>query len=514
MGKIVALFAFLNMIVKCRLTAQKSLTLVLSIKIFLLIVLYCSQVYAENIDNITFIQKVKSKVEDPLPPLTEVIPGYTPHSGNAPSLVVADFNSDRENEIPWGQAIGRIIRRKIMFIPHVILRMPNPLTLRHDAWQKGISDDEVLRSIESVRLVGKRLGIENALTGEVKINAQSFEINLVIKKLPSGQTYKTLHYSGDVANLPETFTKITLNVYEALGVTIGKMSNVYISKKTPSNFEHLKIFAQILKDIKGKSRQEAWEIVKAIDKYEINMPAAAALYAYYMEPDKDLNVYAKKLENIASKFPGDIGIESIVTVFLGYKNKEDLKWKKIRKFQKIIRENPDDPNMMISYGDFLASCGYPRAALTVTMETLKRWPDLYRAWWNMSYAVIEYIVQERGTRYWIDVPFKAKRMFYPLKNLAYEGVNKALEYNQYAGGLWNLKMRTIGEYSPELIDCFYRAIELEPHNKDVYATALNFSLPQWGGSIEAQKQIWDLAVKNNHGEPWLEEIRKEYMKKP
>jgi len=64
-----------------------------------------------------------------------------------------------------------------------------------------------------------------------------------------------------------------------------------------------------------------------------------------------------------------------------------------------------------------------------------------------------------------------------------------------------------------MLACFRRAIQIDPHYKDAYASALNFSLPQWGGSCEAQQEIWELAVKNNPGQPWLKEIREKYMKR-
>lgn len=473
-----------------------------------------SETFAENVDPFRFIEEVKSKVEDPLPPLSEVIPGYTLPSAEVPSLIVADLASDREDEMPWGEAIGRIIRRKIMFAPRVLLRMPDIFTVRADAQQSGMPDKDVLRSLESAKIVGSRLGIKNSLTGNVKIHGSTYEMNLELRRLPSGQPYKTFRYTGAVSELPRTFTALTVDVYKTLGVSLDEKSRNYISKETPANFEQLKLFAEVLQDLKGKSGQEAREIAKTIISRHIDTQAAVALYVYYMEPDKNLMTYLGQLEGIADKFPADVGFELMVAKYMGYKDTTVLKLRKINKFQKIIRENPLDPNAMIAYGDFLASSGYTLAALTVCMETLKRWPDQYRAWWNMAYAVMEYIGQARGTKFWNDVPEKAKRMFYPLKDLADKAVNKSLEYNVDNENLWILKMQTIGGYSPELIECFHRAMKLAPHNQYVYSTALNYSLPQWGGSIEAQAQIWDLAVKNNPGAPWLEEVRKNYMKEP
>jgi hypothetical protein len=493
---------------------QKVMLLLISVLMITVSVSCCSETFAGNIDSLRFIQEVKSKVEDPLPPLSEVLPGYSRPSAEVPSLIVADLTSDKEEEMPWGSAIGRVIRRKLMFAPRILLRMPSVYTGRADGWQQGMSDKDVLRSLESLKLAGRRLGIRNALTGDVKIDGQTYEINIELRSLPSGQSYKTFHYSGDVSRLPDTFATLTIDVYRALGVKLDEKSLTYINKKTPESFEHLKIFAQTLKDLKGKSAKEAREIVKIITKKQINTQAALALYAYYLEPDKDLNAYVRELEDMAAKFPEDAGMESIVAVYMGYKDSEELKRKKIRKFQKIIRENPDDPSNMIDYSEFLSYCGNTRAALTVSLEVLKRWPDLYRTWWSVAFAIMEYNWQERGTNYWVDVPEKAKRMFYPIKSLADKAVNRAMEYNAGIANLWILKMRTIGEYSPQLINSFHRAADLSPHNKEVYDTALCFSRPQWGGSSEIQERIWNLAAKNNPGQPWLEEIRKKHIKKP
>lgn len=298
-------------------TKQKGMVLLISVLLITVSVACCSETFAENINPLRFIQEVKSRVEDPLPPLSEVLPGYSRPSAEVPSLIVADLTSNKEDEMPWGEAIGRVIRRKIMFAPRILLRMPSVHTGRADGWQQGMPDKDVLRSLESIKLAGRRLGIKNALTGNVKIDGRTYEMDMELRNLPSGQSHKTFHYSGDVSRLSDTFAALTIDVYRALGVKLDEKSLTYVYKKTPESFEHLKILAQTLKDLKGKSAQEAREIVKTIARRQINTQAALALYAYYLEPDEDLNAYLRKLDDIAAKFPEDAGFESIVAVYMG-----------------------------------------------------------------------------------------------------------------------------------------------------------------------------------------------------
>ncbi len=472
-----------------------------------------SLAYADQLEPKGFISEIKELLEDPLPPLTNVLPGYSRPSEQAPTLVVADLTSENEDTMPWGNAIGRVLRRKIMFAPKILLYMPDIHVLRDDAWKYGMPERDVLRSLESLQLIGQRLGIKNALTGHIEIQEPRFKLDMSLRRLPSGEIYKNLHYSGDVSQLPETLSIIAIEIYKSLGVRIDQKAKDYLLLKNPVTFNDIKDFTHILLEIRNKPRVEAFAIVKRFMDKGVHLPAASALYLYYMEPDKDLRSYLKRLDGVAASFPEDVGIELTVASYMGYKDAPDLVKEKIRRFQKIIRENPQDPSAMIKFTDFLASYGYTLAALVVSIETLERWPDQYRAWWNMSYALVEYAWQLRGIKFWAEVPEKGKRMFPPLKDLADKAVDKALTYNHDNANLWVQKMGTIASYTSELLECFHRAIQLDPHNRNAYAAALNFSLPQWGGSYEAQEEVWKLALKNNAGQSWLEEIRKKYMKK-
>ncbi len=71
-------------------------------------------------------------------------------------------------------------------------------------------------------------------------------------------------------------------------------------------------------------------------------------------------------------------------------------------------------------------------------------------------------------------------------------------------------MLTQRGYTYELRKLFKYTTELEPHNSRPYDIALNFYSKKWGGSNRAQKQLLELAIKNNPNSEWVEEIRKKW----
>jgi hypothetical protein len=72
-------------------------------------------------------------------------------------------------------------------------------------------------------------------------------------------------------------------------------------------------------------------------------------------------------------------------------------------------------------------------------------------------------------------------------------------------------MLTLGGYSDEFMQAYRRAIALEPKNRRAYELALNYSLPQWGGSREVQNEIWTEARKQINDPAWLERMRATYL---
>lgn len=72
-------------------------------------------------------------------------------------------------------------------------------------------------------------------------------------------------------------------------------------------------------------------------------------------------------------------------------------------------------------------------------------------------------------------------------------------------------MYTLGSYSKEFMDAFEAAIRLDPTDRRAYEMAINYTLPQWGGSLDAQDEVLALAEKNMADKTWHEYIHKMYV---
>ncbi len=54
---------------------------------------------------------------------------------------------------------------------------------------------------------------------------------------------------------------------------------------------------------------------------------------------------------------------------------------------------------------------------------------------------------------------------------------------------------------------FRRAAELDPHSRRLYQIAFNYARPQWGGSLDDLREIYDVAKQNNPDADWPREVR-------
>jgi tetratricopeptide (TPR) repeat protein len=297
-------------------------------------------------------------------------------------------------------------------------------------------------------------------------------------------------------------------------VKLDRTSRNYLSKLTPETSRELEQFVLLLAGLAKEKGNQSFYLVQQFMDRRVNLPAAAALYVYYLDSGKDLNAYLKRLDEMAGHFPSDAGIQLSVATAVGYKAIGTLRKDMIKRLQTLVKENPNDSTVIANLAELLNDDGRYLEAIALCEEAVKRWPDRYRVWWAAAYILDSYASDVRGIKFWSEVPPKGKRMWRPLRDLAYRAVNRAIELHPYVSNLWVEKINAIAAYSEEMMTCFYKAIEYGPNNKRAYRAGLNYTLPQWGGSVKAQQEVWNLAVKNNPNAPWLEELRREYMKKP
>ena len=108
--------------------------------------------------------------------------------------------------------------------------------------------------------------------------------------------------------------------------------------------------------------------------------------------------------------------------------KHEVSWR-LDKMRKLVVANPNDPTIMFNYADALIKNGETYEGIAIMLETVQRWPEQYRVWWSLGWALNRHAWQVRGNSVWREVPKRAQQEFTALSLLADKVVDKALELN-------------------------------------------------------------------------------------
>ena len=182
----------------------------------------------------------------------------------------------------------------------------------------------------------------------------------------------------------------------------------------------------------------------------------------------------------------------------------------INGLRELAIANPDDPMIVLNFAAAMGNDGNTLDALAVMSEAVKRWPDHYRMWWNYAWLLNTHAWQVRGHKFWNEVPEFARKRFKLMSHLGNQAVDRTLSLHPKNGGIWILKLNTLGGisgYSDELMQAFDDAVAVAPHEETIYGNALNYSLDQWGGNAAARRRIIRLAEENNPDAAWPEMMR-------
>lgn len=451
----------------------------------------------------SFIRKLETAIEDPIPPLPEVLPGYSSRPIPPMGVVVADFETRNETQRYWGMAIGHILRWELLSADKPALRVPDFNTYYQDATGPGISQSNIGRSVTSANLVAKRLGLSHLLTGTVAIAAEKFDLEISLRKAETAELVETYRLIGPLNQLPQSLNSILQRTANALGASIAASDGVPFSSQT------LVKIAEAFTD----DRDERKVRMRKLWLDGIASPLIAAHYLRHFDVGNDLDDYFQRIEQVREMFSGEPGIDFIVARYIGYRDRPKLYDTKVARLKKIATNRPHDPAPMLVLCDTLAENGYTLDAITIGRELVSRHPENYRAWWSLGEALLNHAWQLRGTNFWKDVPPKGQRQFPILKDLGGRAMDKALALNESNSRLWSAKMWAIGNYNSEFIEAFETATRLDPKNRHAYQMAINYTLPQWGGSFDAQDDVLALARKNIEDDQWHDYIQRTYIGK-
>jgi hypothetical protein len=153
------------------------------------------------------------------------------------------------------------------------------------------------------------------------------------------------------------------------------------------------------------------------------------------------------------------------------------------------------------------------AALALSLAVYRAWPDSYRSWWQMGYALEHYGWMIRGVGYWNEVPRVGRRGFPVMISWANEFNRATLERHPDAAAVWTNRMRTAKlNDDDDWVQIFERAAEVAPSHRQLYYDAMNYALDQWGGTHALREHIQATAIAKNPDADWAKDLVERYEK--
>ena len=462
-------------------------------------------------------EQIRAEFGDELYPMSTVLPGYQRPRSEAPRVVVADFRVSDAGLQDWSRAISEILTYRIQYAPGVRLYMPAPYYRHVDAGITEEIDRPLLTDPADFGHLRQSLGIEYVLTGEMT-RGENDVLRVELVTTDSGKVVAKKGWRFDQKRLPDVLVLVSKWIYEALGVDLSAEEIAYLEDKSNIDPDAISAFVDNYAAIYRLEGRVKAEKVAQLREAHPGMTLLAVYEMHTRSHSRNLEEAYQNLEANAAlreRFSGNAGValESFRVMEVEALPKHDVT-RNLDNLSKLVVQNPQDPTFMIVYADALTDNGDAFKGLSVLIETVERWPQQYRAWWSLGWALNQLAWQIRGEGYWRDVPERAQEEFVLLSEYADTAIGKALSLNPRQPMLWSMKLNTLGSlhgYSDELMETFNQAVIAAPHNSVVYKNALHYSTANWGGHAGARKHIIDTAEKHNPGEAWVENLRKRHV---
>ena len=390
----------------------------------------------------------------------------------------------------------------------------------------GTSDDKNknFSRKEQLSRVADRVGARFGLTGMVGIKDNHFDIILELIDYENTQSNRIVKQrQGELAEI-DGAVKDMAEALLSKAITIANPGKGYFSVPVidPQAGE-LKTLAVFLGQLTSSSPKEKIHAYQKLWKENSHLSSVALLYMNYGIYYAETNDIRALISAIMATHPQSIALQTLGNFLLIQNSINGVDLNSQESLKELIRSNHNNIGAWLALSDSYTMQRIPviedpidhhlgyASAIALAVEIIHRWPNYYRGWWSFSYNLYEYGFLVRGGNYWNDVPEENKNRYRSIVRLTDKYLNKTINSHPAQGALYANMISIDMAMGRDWKNSFYRAIELEPDNQRPYKMALNFSLPQWGGTKEDLYEIYRLAKKNNPNADWPEKLLKFYF---
>ena len=459
--------------------------------------------------DIRIVEQTETELRSELQPLEKILPGYETPDAELPRFAVGDFRVGDDRLRPWSRAIAKVLRWKIRYVPNVRLVMPPFYLTAVDAGIDDSDDAPLLTTREDLGFLHQSMGVTTVLTGRLDRTDDGFSLDAELLDVVDGKTVSSRRWFLPTDDLSTPMIEIAMWVYAELGLELSAMERAYLQDTDSFRSAAISAFVENHEQLLALDRVPKLDLLRQLRAEFPNFSLFACYELHALPVAMDLETGSevfREAMRIRSEFPAHIGIrlESHRAINMASLPQHEIVTY-INGFRELVIASPNDPMIMLNFAGAMGNDGNTLDGIAVMSEAVRRWPDHYRMWWNYAWLLNTHAWQVRGNKYWRDVPQFAQKRFKLMSHLADQAVDRTLSLHPKNGGVWVLKLKSVGSkggYSDELMQVFDDAVAVAPHDEEVYAIALNYSLDQWGGNGSTRRRIIRLAEENNPDAAW------------
>lgn len=454
--------------------------------------------------------KLEDALDEDLPSAEQALPGYRAPDRDAPFLAYSNFSTDASEPDGLGTVVTLMLMWRLAEAADHRLATA-PLYGRDYHWAVNAEGEDYLTPGQNqavfLQRLHERAGADFGLRGSLAQRGERLEATLTLKALPSGPELLSRKFSrreGELSRLIEDMARPVLTALE-----IPVLNKSPLAQLHPRRLADLREFAAAAKD---PSSGHAVPILRDLASNSPFPTGYLWLAEYSRHAGGD---FLPPMEQAVERWPDHASLKFLLARSLPRGEKGDPNRRRTGIFTDLAARYPDNLEFQFYTIHELGWCCHTREALGLARSVIARAPDHYKAWIALAMAIEDYAWRLRGNHMWGRVPERGKRQFPKLIEVGGEAADHALMLNEYTPASWRHVGQIPPGYSKENEYAFTRAVELAPHSRDSYASAIYTLGPKWGGSVDVQMHFFNWAIENNPEAQWPFEVYEEaYVKGP
>ncbi len=470
--------------------------------------------YREEADRLSCsIADFMQSIGDPLVSTTALVGNDDGLQAIPSSVVIGRFRTLDSVATDIGVAISDTLQILLADLPAIglpaLLRQPSihPQDVKFDSWIRHYRSDQWLSTETTVTRYARINGVANIVLGEVAASDNSISLSLTHRHLDSNRTPAQVQL--DASDHVTLIAQATIWILQQLGITLDDSQQQLITAQLDES--QFITYVEVLTELHANG----WTVNRNLaERLEENSFLPLEYLRLFLKPralfEEPVEVYAR-YDQLESQFNSHTDL-----MIMSWRREPDHDELNVdrdiaQRMLNRLQQHPDNIKLAIDTAQALCVAEQYRQAVALSMAVVEALPGHYRSWWTLGFTLKELAWDFRGEDWAYNVSDSQQDAFRELLELATEAIDTALTLHTDNPALVHMRMLLEAGCSETLLSLLKKSIDLDPGFVDSYSTALNFTMPRWGGELDVQMWIIAEALHHNPDERWPITFYKDFI---